>query len=182
MDSPEDEGTGELTHVGPLPPIPGEMEEAWSRVNKRGFKLRMRRALYLVALGASPAAAARALGYHARQEVWRNARETGLYRPGSEQLIGQSRRIAHMAGEELERRVLEDAQAMKTHDLVVTRGVEIDKTSRYEKWGKKEEDAPGSFVSALSEIAARIDAGEVELKIKVRKTAPIEDALDVTPR
>ena len=179
MDSPEDEGTSELIPAAPLPPIPAEHEAAWERVNKRGFRLRMRRALYLVALGLSPAAAARALGYLAKQDVWRNARETGLYRPGSEHLIGQSRRIAQMAGEELERRLVNDAEGIKSHDLVVQRGVENDKIARFERWGQREEVAPESFMSALSTIAERIDSGALELKIKVRKLErPI---IDVNP-
>ncbi len=178
MDSPENETTGELTPAE-LPRVPAELEEAWQHVHERGFQKRMRSALYFVALGATPAAAAREVGYADKAEVWRLSRQLGIYRPGSEQLIGQSRRIAHMAGEELERRVLKEAGDMKTHELVVTRGVEIDKTSRFEQWGKTTEDAPESFMSALSEIAARIDAGEVELKIRVRKTEhPI---IDVNP-
>ena len=138
------------------------------------FGPKMREALKLVLDGDSFREAAEAVGLQSHQDLWRAARRLGIGTSSSRVLDGH-RRIARLANDELERRLLDDAEGISTKDLAVIGGIASDKLAKAEGWGPEGATEPGSGLDAiLNKLAAT--GGTVTLAV-----SPGEQAIDVTP-
>ena len=155
----------------PLRPIPLAAAEGWAKVcaNKR-LGEPMRRAMYLVAIGATPALATRLVGLAqgSTSRVYEAAQNFGLYTPSSERIMGVTKALALDSNLELLTRVREKPEDISTRDLVVTGGVSIDKVAKYENWGRADTDT-GDYAGALKEMARELAAagGTVKLELTV---------------
>lgn len=170
----------------PLPPIPTEAQAIWDRdivgpTSRVTEKTSIALAYWLN--GYSWRECSEIVGW--KDETCKGARrvasQTGLYDVAArtDRLIGQSRRIAAKAGEELERRLTEKPEDIDTKQLAVVRGIEIDKVATREGWRSKGAQEGPSYVGALTELAEQLRSGDkVSLKLEVSKES---DAIDVTP-
>ena len=149
--------------------VPEELREAWDRVASAGHPEALVRALYRVALGEPYREAATAEGYEDHKQVWRAARRHGLANSRKERLLNGQRRVATLATDLLEERLLEKPDEVSSRDLTVASGVAIDKVSAAEGWGKGEEapsQGPDVGLAALAEaIVAK--GGKLELHVTV---------------
>jgi hypothetical protein len=167
-----------------LPAIIPDFEEAWRKVCKRDFGPRMMRALQRVAAGSTAKEAAKAEGFKMPTDVYRRCKEVGLVNTKTQFIINRHAAIASLSGAELERRLLEEPEAVTAPQLAVINGISTDKLLVYEKNAKSD---GADYMSAL-EVAAKIaaDGGSMELKVTVRPAVaePViseSDIIDVTP-
>lgn len=163
-----------------LPAVPKEFEEAWAEIEQSGLGDRMKSALRRIACGESIRGAAEAEEYASHVDVYRYAKRFGIVDVRTRSLIDTHRRIAKLSGEETERRLIEEPDAIKSPALAVVGGISTDKVLAYEK---TETDDGTTYISALEKVAARIaESGEsLELRVSVGPTTPSADAIDVTP-
>ncbi len=141
----------------------------------------MKRALARVASGESYRQAAAAEGYEDHAEVWRLAKRYGLLGAKKAQILAGSRRVALLANEELERRLVEKTDEISDRDLTVMGGVAQDKLAAAER--KSGAESSTGSLDAL--VAKMLDAG-MSLKIEVKTPDPLRGArereeIDVTP-
>ena len=130
-------------------PVVEEAREAWDRIAEEPrLGARMKCALRFVAGGLPYRKAAEMVQYADHAEVWRTARRFGLAKVRTDELIEQGGRIAWLAGDEMERRIVEDSDELGLRDLAVARGIEMDKRAKRENWGR-DLDGRGSFTSAF---------------------------------
>jgi hypothetical protein len=100
--------------------IPHSLREAWSRVEASRHGPRMKRALARVASGESYRQAADAEGYGDHMKLYRLAKKYGLLGAKKEQILAGSRRVALLANQELERRLLERPDHISDRDVTVS--------------------------------------------------------------
>jgi hypothetical protein len=169
-----------------LPAIAKEVEEAWTQIEQSNLGDRMKRALRRVAGGLAIRESAEAEGYSGHADLYRYAKRFGLVDVRTKAIINTHRNVAKLAGEEMERRLSEDPDAIKTSALAIIGGISTDKVLVHEK---TETDDGASYISALEKVAAEIVASGQALKIQVEigPTLPGADAtgshetIDVTP-
>ena len=168
-----------------LIPIPRDLQEAWERAARADHSEPMIRALYRVALGESFRQAAEAEGYGDHAGVWRVAKRHGLVDSKKERLLNGQRRVATLATDELERRLVENPDEVSSRDLTVAAGVAIDKISAAENWSNADEDRSTNV--GLAALAQKIveQGGTLELRVSPAAEraadAPEMEEIDVTP-
>ena len=116
---------------------------------------------------------------------WKAARRFGLAQIRTEQIIDQSRRISTVAGDVIERRLLDEGDDLPIKDVGIIRGIENDKLARYEGWGT-DVRAGGSFTDTFDSALAKLvegGGGSVSVRVEVDPAAsdPLGEAIDVTP-
>jgi len=164
-----------------------EAEEGWAKVQASALGDRMKRALYRVACGDEFRVASKSVGYTGHQDVYRYAIRFGLVDIRTTAIINKDRRIADLAGAEIEVRLLDEKQLkeISIQQLGVIKGISTDKILAHDKAST---DDGGDYISALEAMAARVvESGvEMELKVSIKPAAPqaavIEaETIDVTP-
>lgn len=94
-------------------------------------------------------------------------------------IVSNHRRLAAMATEELERRLIESPQAMSTLELNVVGGTATDKIAKHEAWGQRQEST-NPYASGLAQAleAIKDSGGSITLELRVeraeRETVEIE--------
>ncbi len=161
--------------------IPEELRPAWARVEASKHEPRMMRALARVASGESYRQAAEAEDYADHARVWRLAKRYGLLGAKKAQILAGSRRVALLANEELERRLVEKTEEISDRDLTVMGGVAQDKLAAAERRGGDESGTGG-----IEALVAKLLEGGGTLSLKVKTPDPVleaeaREALDVTP-
>ena len=171
-----------LSALDEVPPILPQHEAAWARVeDSRRIGDRMKASLRLIAAGVSYREAARSVLYSDHKSVFRASKRFGLANVRTQELVESSRRIAGLAGDELESRLVENPEDASMRDLAVTRGIEMDKIAKRENWGK-ESDEGSSFASAMERVAQAASRGEIEVELKVSPRPERPREIDVTSR
>ncbi len=94
-------------------------------------------------------------------------------------MLDGTRRIAFLANDELERRLVEETDDVSTRDLVVAGGVAQDKLSVAEGWGKGAEETPSTSSVGIAALAEEIVARGGTLELRV---SPASDAHHADPR
>ena len=170
--------------VEPLPDVPVELEKKWALVEQRVTSDRLKQALRRIIAGESYREAAAAVGYSDHRVVFRSAKAFGLVEWASQtdRLIMDYRQVAHEANSELLKRLDEAPEKIPTRELTVMSGVSADKIRDYERWSKRGDQDGGGFASALAELAQKVAAGEIDLKLEVVQGSPDRKAIDVTPQ
>ena len=163
-------------------------EKSWAAIEdspKLGSRVKC--ALRLVAGGLGYRKAAAAVQYSDHSQVYRTSRRFGLAEANSDELVGQSRRIAHLSGTAIEDRIVDDPESLGIRDLAVVNGISLDKVARREGWGKEVEDSP-HYASALDQLAEEARKGNIKMTLHVEPvqprtpgTPPPGELLDVTP-
>ncbi len=161
--------------------IPDELRDAWARVEASNHVSPMKRALARVASGESYRQAAAAEGYEDHAEVWRLAKRYGLLGAKKAQILAGSRRVALLANEELERRLVEKTDEISDRDLTVMGGVAMDKLAVAERKSGEE-----SSTGSLDALVAKLLESGASLEIQVKTPDPLREAqareeIDVTP-
>jgi hypothetical protein len=156
--------------------LPDEVQDAWERCKAADLSPRVLRTLFRVGCGETFREAAANEGYVNHAHIWRVARQHGLYRPQRERILDGCRRVAHLANDEIERRLVEDTDNVSTRDAIVAGGVAIDKLSRAEHWDRTgpEQD----YAGAMREMAEAMKGQTVKLELTVE---PRPEPVDVTP-
>ena len=108
---------------------------------------RMKRALALVGDGTPYRDAAKQVGYRDHREVYRWSKRAGLLDVHSEQLVAAYKRISALSNAELERRLVENPEAIPTRDLAIIGGIAADKAAKYENWGRPQEQSSPNLCS-----------------------------------
>jgi hypothetical protein len=187
FDAQEEEGVpdGEASDETALIEVLPEALDAWEKIEASGLKPRMKRALRSIAAGESVREASLAEGYSAHSPVYRQARRFGLMTASTQAIINSDRRIAKMAGAEIEVRLLNEPESMTVQQLGVLKGISTDKILAYDK---DHGDSGDSWMSVFEIMAERIVASgvEMELKVSIKPAAPqavtLEaETIDVTP-
>ncbi len=155
--------------------LPEELREAWEAVIAGSHCERTTRALYRVALGEPYREAAKAEGYTDHADIWRLAKRYGLVQAKKERILAGSRRVALLANEELERRLVEKTEEISDRDLTVMGGVAQDKIAAAER-KSGEEPSTGSLDARVKKL---LDSG-ASLEIQVKTPDPMRDAIVVT--
>ena len=162
-----------------LVPVPEALREAWTEAVRRCRSDRLRQALYLVALGNSYKLAAEYFSL-SPQAVYEAARRYGLAQLKTEAQIERAHSIVHLAGAELERRLVESPAEFSGKDLYTMRGVEVDKIAKREAWGTKREDRAGYVAGLAALIREARASGKVSLSIEVERGTTARDALEAS--
>ena len=164
-----------------LPAVPREAEAALVAIERSQLCDRMKRALVLVARGASVREAAIAEDYATHTDIYRRAKRYGLLDVRTKTIITQHRHVAKLAVGELEERLVTDPDKITTHALGVIGGIATDKVLAHEK---NQTDDGSSYLSALERMAERFaeSGAGLELRVQISPAAPKADAaIDVTP-
>jgi hypothetical protein len=149
-------------------PIPREeteipLETAMIRVRESGVKGAMLRAVQLVGEGRSAREAAALVGLpkNAIWDIWRVAKKHGVVGAKTAELITIYRGVAHLAAEELERRLLDDELCEKVlaKELSMIARDAGEKVAEYEQWRERGLHTAPGYLSALDKIAAAVAAG-----------------------
>jgi len=140
------------------------------------FGDRMREALKLVLDGDSYREAAEAVGLQSHQDLWRAARRLGIGTSSCRVLDGH-RRIARLANDELERRLVHDVDGISTKDLAVIGGIASDKLAKAEAWGRDANSSGNQTgLDRILEALAATGGGRVELSVE-----PAVPAIELAP-
>jgi len=153
--------------------LPEELEEAWQRLllDREPEKIRRALRLYLSGSASVDDAAAAAHVDSRRVRLW--LRRLAVYSPAwaSKQVVNAHKRVALLALEELERRMLspriQDEKAFHPMTLNALAGTSTDKVARGEGWGQEKPPEGPTYASALEKLAEGLRAGNVSLKIEV---------------
>ena len=178
--------TDPVTDETALVVIPTEHEAAWAKIEASKIEDRMKRALRMVACGETIKGSAEAAGYASHSDLHRAAKRFGLIDVKTRSLIDTHRHISRLAGEELERRLIENPEDIKIQALAVTGGISTDKVLIYEKTAK---DDGTSYLSQLEKVAERVAASgaTMELTVSIKPADPQKvtldaETIDVTPQ
>jgi hypothetical protein len=162
-----------------------EAMDAWEKIEASGLKDRMKRTLRRVAAGESVREASMAEGYADYKRTYLAARRFGLMTATTQAIINSDRRIAKMAGAEIEIRLRDDPDSMTVQQLGVLKGISTDKVLAHDKAST---DDGGDYISALEALAKGVAERGValELKVSIKPAAPeavtLEaETIDVTP-
>jgi hypothetical protein len=115
------------TPAADLPAVAKEAEEAWTQIEQSNLGDRMKGALRRIACGGSIRGSAEAEGYSSHADVYRYAKQFGIVDVRTRAIISTHRAVAKLAGEEMERRLAEDPDGIKTPALAVIGGISTDK-------------------------------------------------------
>lgn len=160
--------------------LPQEMREPWAAVVAGGHEARIQRALFRVACGATYRQAAESEGYADHAALWRLALKHGIVQANKQQILSGNRRVAYLANQELERRLLAESLKDETmRDIVVAGGVAQDKIAKAEGWERANQD--NDYAGALRDMAREMgpQGGKITLELTVEPRE--DDAVDVTP-
>ena len=155
----------EPAEVAELPAIDPDNEKGWAAIEKSTLCDRMKQALRLVASGSGYVEASKEVGYATHSDVWRACRKYGLMNVKTKRIMGGNRRIAYLANELLEERLVETPDEISMRDLSVAGGIAQDKIAKKERWGQ--EEATTGVMDALGSVAAQIvkTGGRLEAKV-----------------
>ena len=168
-----------------LPALTAGTEAAWKEVEASNLGDRMKRALRRVAGGEGVRESAEAEGYSDSRDLYRYAKRFNLIDARLAAIVSTHRNVAKLGVEEIERRLIEDPDQVKTPALAILTGISTDKAMAYEKL---QTDDGASYLSALEKAAARfVEGGQVlELKVSIGPaqsgTTGPHETIDVTPR
>jgi len=172
--------------ISDLPAVSREAETALVAIEQSQLRGRMKRALILVAKGASVRDAATAEDYATHSDVYRLARKFGLVDLRTKVIVESHRSVAKLSTAELESRLLDEPKTFSGPQLAVVSGIATDKILLHEK--SKTEDG-GAYISALEKMAAGFasSGAGLELRVTVSPAAVAAghvidagDAIDVT--
>lgn len=153
--------------------LPEPLRERWAEALEGINSDPLLRAVYRVALGEPIRAAARAEGYKDHAAVWRAAKKYRLLPTDRDTLVEGHRRIAKIANDEVERRLIENPEEMSNRDLVVAGGVSMDKVFKAEGPAKADEDYGGALIELAADLA-RLGGGKVTVELSVHRPEPDE--------
>jgi hypothetical protein len=149
-----------------LPAVAPENQKSWEAIQASGLGDRMKRALQRVAGGWSTRDAAEAEGYATHQDVWRYCRRFDLVDIRTGRIMAGNGRIAYLANELVEQRMVEKPDDISTRDLSIASGIAQDKLAKYERWGQDQESE--DFGEAVGRIAERIVKAGGRLSARLR--------------
>lgn len=148
-------------------------------IDSRGFGEPMRKALHLVLDGTPYRDAAREVGLASHQDLHRAAKRLGLLEVHTRELVSQCKRVAHLSGSELERRLVENPDSIGAKDLSVISGIALDKIAKFEGWGHSRAlEFGAAVVDRLSQLEGKLNI-TVERAPSPGGAAP--PTIDVTP-
>jgi hypothetical protein len=148
----------------PKPPVTHEAIDA------TGSGETMKAALYLVLDGTPYREAAHEVGLASHQDLYRAAKRLGLLHAHTKHLVAQCQRLADLNAGELERRLVENPESIRTKDLSVTNGIALDKIRAYEGWWHRSHDPAAVAAAAVDRLAAL--EGKLKLEVTVERTPP----------
>jgi hypothetical protein len=176
-----------------LPAVAPENQKSWELIEASRLCDRMKRALRRVAAGWPSREAAEAEGYATHQDLWRYARRYDLVDIRTKRIMDGNRRIAHLANELVEHRLVETPDAISTRDLSIASGIAQDKLAKHERWGQEEVENDlgatiGAFAAKLAHAGGRLQArltspegATAELEISGPEQGHESEVIDVTP-
>jgi len=147
-----------------LPAVSPEAASALVAIEQSQIGDRMKKALILVARGASIREAATEMDYSSHSDVYRLARKYGLVDLRTKAIVTTHRSVAKLSSEELEQRLLDKSDGITTAQLAVISGISTDKILASEKAAT---DDGSAYMSAFEKAAARIAASGAGLELKV---------------
>jgi len=164
-----------------LPAVIDGAQAAWKEVEQSNLGDRMKRALRHVVGGVAVREAAELEGYNDSRDLYRYCKRFGLIDTRTAAIVNTHRNIAKLAGTEMERRLIEEPDQIKTPALAVIGGISTDKVLAFEK---VETDDGTAYLSALERMAERVaESGTtIELKVSIGPTTPGAETIDVTPK
>jgi hypothetical protein len=85
-----------------------------------------------------------------------------------------------MGVDELERRLVDDAEGLSMKELGVTTGIMLDKIAKKERWGV-EPSGGGDAIAKLEQIGAALASQKLQLDISLRPSDAAKRVIDVAP-
>ncbi len=156
----------------PAPPPPEELLDTWTRLEPQLPDAKLRTALLWSMHGATADEASQRAGVTPGSLNYWLKKLGVLSGPwASRQLMGTQKRVAALATEEIERRLLADPGDINIAALNFIAGTATDKLAKYERW-ERDEVAPPSYASALEKLASALAEGRVDLRIEVTRRDP----------
>jgi len=181
-DTPAATGSELEPAISDLPAVvPPEAKAALVAIEQSQLGGRMKRALILVAKGASVRDAATAEDYATHSDVYRLARKFHLVDLRTKAIVDTHRSVAKLSSGLLEDRLLDDPKTFSGAQLGVISGIATDKVLLHEK---SKTDDGSAYLSALEKMAAGFAASGAGLELKVTVSPAAVAAghvIDVTP-
>ena len=144
--------------------VPPEAASALEAIEQSQLGGRMKRALILVAKGASVRDAATAEDYATHSDVYRLARKFGLVDLRTKAIVETHRSVAKLSSGLLEQKLLDEPKTFSGPQLAVVSGIATDKVLASEKAAT---DDGSAYLSALEKMAERFAESGVGLKLEV---------------
>jgi len=164
-DTPAATGNELEPAISDLPAVvPPEAKAALEAIEQSQLRGRMKRALILVAKGASVRDAASSEDYATHSDVYRLARKFGLVDLRTKAIVETHRSVANLSTAELESRLLDSPADFSGPQLGIISGISTDKVFASEKAAI---DDGSSYLSALEKMAAGFAASGAGIELKV---------------
>lgn len=114
----------------------------------------------------------------ARSHLTELALRHGLVGPTT-RLLSQHRRVAAIASEEIERRLIENPEELSTSELNFIGGTSTDKLAKFERWGAEPAHTNAYASGLAAALSAIADGGTITLELRVERGRGHE--IDVSP-